>query len=325
MIPSFTISLDFELRWGVRDNKNADGYADAIMGGRQAIPKMLELFEEFGVAATWATVGFLFAKDRDDLISHLPDFRPEYENPHLSPYQDVYGRIGQNEVGDPLHFGLSLIRRIHNTPLQEIGSHSFSHFYCLEQGGSAEAFGADTQAAKSIARSRGFEIKSLVLPRNQLSLRHLFAAQSAGIATFRGNPQAHFYKARGRNEENPVLRALRLTDSVVSLTSTLADPRLDEVTGLINTPASRFLRPVRSLSSLLANAQRQRIKGEMTRAAQRNMNYHLWWHPHNFGRATEINLENLRLLLKHFETLRDKYGMQSMTMDEHAKSCLGDR
>lgn len=320
MTSSFTISLDFELRWGIRDNADADGYEDAILGGRRAIPHMLRLFQDHGVAATWATVGFLFAENRDELVSHLPVTRPGYANPQFCPYEDVQSRVGQNEEDDPLHFGLSLIRQIEDIPGQEIGSHSFSHFYCLEEGGTADAFEADMSAAQSIARSKGIEVQSLVLPRNQLSTPHLRAAGRAGIAVFRGNPKAPFYQPRARADERRHLRALRLADSAVPLTSTLATPIEDRASDLVNTPASRFLRPLRSTTSVLAKAQRRRIEGEMTQAARQGKNYHLWWHPHNFGRATDANLDNLRGILRHFVTLRDTHGMQAMTMLDLANS-----
>ncbi len=324
MTGSFTISLDFELRWGIRDNPGEAGYADAILGGRRAIPQMLRAFEDHGVAATWATVGFLFAEDREDLIQHLPDMRPGYDNPQLSPYADLHDRVGQGEADDPLHFGLSLIRQIEDTPGQEIGSHTFSHFYCLEDGAGAEAFGADMAAAQAIARSKGITVQSLVLPRNQLNPDHLVAAQKAGITTFRGNPAASFYQPRPRTEERRHFRALRLADSALPLTSTLATPVRDQATGLFDTPASRFLRPIRSTTSMLATLQRRRITREMTQAARCGKNYHLWWHPHNFGRATEANMENLRSILSHFKALRDTHGMQAMTMQQLAETSKAD-
>lgn len=320
MTSSFTISLDFELRWGVRDNVGEQAYADAILGGRRAVPQMLSAFESHGVAATWATVGFLFAENRKDLLDHLPEERPNYTNPRFDPYQDLKNKVGESETDDPLHFGLSLIRRIEDTPRQEIGSHSFSHFYCLEDGGGADAFGADMAAAQRIAGSRGIAVRSLVLPRNQLSTPHLIAARHAGITIVRGNPKARFYGATARSNERRHHRALRLADSVVPLTSTLATPSHDPTSGLVDTPASRFLRPIRSTSSLLAKAQRRRIQSEMTQAAKSGKNYHLWWHPHNFGRATEANMENLHAILRHFETLRDRYGMQPRTMLELASA-----
>ena len=41
----FVISLDFELHWGVFD-AYGDKYNDNILGARQAIPEILELFKQ---------------------------------------------------------------------------------------------------------------------------------------------------------------------------------------------------------------------------------------------------------------------------------------
>ena len=59
----FTISLDFELYWGVRDKRSVGAYKDHLLGVQRAVPELLGLFEKNGVHATWATVGFLFFKN----------------------------------------------------------------------------------------------------------------------------------------------------------------------------------------------------------------------------------------------------------------------
>jgi hypothetical protein len=64
---AFVISLDFELHWGVRDHEPPDGpYHANLLGARKAIPRLLELFEHYGISATWAIVGFLFAESREE-------------------------------------------------------------------------------------------------------------------------------------------------------------------------------------------------------------------------------------------------------------------
>ncbi len=125
---------------------------------------MLDLFEEFGIAATWATVGFLFAASCQELESFYPAVRPEYENPVLSPYQEP---LGDGEEDDPFHFAPSLIEVICKRPRQEIGTHTFSHYYCLERGQTRAAFRADLKSAVAVARKYGFLLRSIVFPRNQ--------------------------------------------------------------------------------------------------------------------------------------------------------------
>ena len=78
----FVISLDFELFWGMFDKHTIESYGERIVGEKTAIPKMLALFSEYDIHATWATVGMLMARDRDELLSLLP---PE----HLRPTSDA--------------------------------------------------------------------------------------------------------------------------------------------------------------------------------------------------------------------------------------------
>ncbi len=58
------VSLDFELFWGMQDCVELERYEDHVLGGREAIPLLLELFGKHGIHATWATVGFQFASSK---------------------------------------------------------------------------------------------------------------------------------------------------------------------------------------------------------------------------------------------------------------------
>ena len=124
------VSLDFELHWGVRDRWSVGDHRARLLGAREAVPAMLELFEAFGIHATWAIVGFLFFEGKRELLDALPSRRPAYVDPALSPYAGL-AAIGASERDDPFHFAPSLIRQIAHTPDQEIGTHTLSHYYCL--------------------------------------------------------------------------------------------------------------------------------------------------------------------------------------------------
>ena len=80
----FIVSLDFELLWGVRDHADRDTYGKNVLGVRDAVPKMLELFAENEISATWATVGFLFCESKEELMASLPSELPVYSNPRRS-------------------------------------------------------------------------------------------------------------------------------------------------------------------------------------------------------------------------------------------------
>ena len=79
--------------------------------------------------------------------TNLPQKKPKYSNPNLSPYQGHFNLVADNESVDPLHFGSSLIEQIKNEK-QEIGSHTFSHYYCLEKGQTKEDFREDLLSGK---------------------------------------------------------------------------------------------------------------------------------------------------------------------------------
>ena len=149
-------------------------------------PPLLDLFEDRGVACTWATVGFLFCADKDELIASFPNVKPKYRERRLLPYYDL-ADLGRDEESDPYRYGLSLLKLIGARPRQEIATHTFSHFYCLENGGDTEAFRADLAAAQAAASRRGIALTSIVFPRNQVSPQHLRVCREAGLTAFRGN------------------------------------------------------------------------------------------------------------------------------------------
>lgn len=158
---AFVISLDFELLWGVRDQRTAADYGANIRGVRDAVPALLER----EVACTWATVGLLFFATKSDMLAALPARKPRYADPHISSYHYL-AEVGADERHDQYYYGLSLIRRILGYPAQEVGTHTFSHFYCLEPGGDTDAFRADLAAAQAVAAKLGIRLASIVFPRN---------------------------------------------------------------------------------------------------------------------------------------------------------------
>ena len=316
-VPPFgalVISLDFELHWGVRDKRTAVGpYRENLLGARQAIPRILDLFEEFGIAATWATVGFLFAKDRREREEFSPSLRPQYKNPKLDAYVEP---TGENEDDDPMHYGSSLIARIAKTSKQEIATHTFSHYYCQEPGETHETFAADISSAMAIGRRYGFDIRSIVFPRNQFRAGYESILQQAGITCYRGNEPNWMYRPRPRDEETLAVRAPRLLDGYVSLSGPkyVRWEEIRQSNGLYDVRASMFLRPYSTQRKSLEPIRLRRIAGGIRAAAKNRGIFHLWWHPHNFGKDSAENLAFLRSVLEVFAEQRQVHGMQSLSM-----------
>jgi peptidoglycan/xylan/chitin deacetylase (PgdA/CDA1 family) len=318
---ALVLSLDFELFWGMTDVTTLEEYGENIRGVRRAIPGMLDLFKKYDIHVTWAVVGMLTPPSKTVLLESLPELQPQYRDMRYSNYEYLKRAvIGEDETQDPHHFGASLLRLIQAVPHQEIGSHTFSHYYCTEEGQTKEEFEADIVAEHEALRPFGVVPTSLVFPRNQWQAEYLFILRAFGYTSFRGNQRGWVYVSCPRGTETLLLRALRLLDAYVPLfgahTYTEADMRLPSMPH--NIPASFFFRPYSRMLSLFEPLKVWRMKRSMTRAARRGEMVHLWWHPHNFGAHTEMNLASLETILKHFVKLKNDFKMESLSMSELA-------
>jgi peptidoglycan/xylan/chitin deacetylase (PgdA/CDA1 family) len=316
----FVISLDFELMWGVRSKKNIDNYRKNILGVQSVIPKLLQTFDEHNVRATFATVGFLFCEKKSEINENLPICLPNYLNKSFSPYLGYFDQVGENASVDLYHFAPGLIKKILNSNNHEIGSHTFSHYYCLEKGQNIESFKADLTSAQKLANKFNIRFTSLVFPRNQFNNEYLDVCKDQGIICIRGNENSWLYKARNRGQDNILIRALRLIDSYINITgyNCYSDEILKDKFPII-IPSSRFLRPFSRKLKLFEGLRLKRIKSAMTYAAKNGKIFHIWWHPHNFGIDQDHNFAFLNKILDHFEELNGKYNFQSCTMTELAK------
>lgn len=314
---TLVISLDFELHWGVRDrHRNGSAYTPRLLGARTVVPRILELFEEFGVAATWATVGFLFAQSRAEIEAFSPALRPAYRDARLSSYAEP---LGSDEHDDPLHFAPSLLALIRRTPRQEIATHTFSHYYCGEAGQSAQTFDADIGAACALAEAHGFRLRSIVFPRNQHNPDYDSILRQHGIVAYRGNPPSWIWRFGSAQESaGRMKRAGRLLDAYVPLSGAGSTPwsAVVQPSGLTNVPASFFVRPFTPALRSLEPLRLARLRRSMRAAARSGRIVHLWWHPHNFGIWQPQNLDFVRRLLTEFLACRDEFGMLSLTMGD---------
>lgn len=316
---AFVISLDLELFWGMHDLfDDASGYAANLEGAWEAVPRMLERFDNAGINATWATVGFLFARDPKELASLEPAILPEYANPRRSPYP-LFRRLVASGKMDRVHYGWPLVEKVAEYPSQEIATHTLSHYWALEPGATVEAFRSEMDVAMQIAKERGFDMRSIVFPRNYVEPGHVAALTDYGITALRGNQPLFMHDPFHSQPQRTFARAMKLADTYVPLTRYSGQSLpLQKVAGVTDVPATRFLRPYAASRRQLEGLRRRRIRAEMTAAARRGLMYHLWWHPHNFGDSLEENFAMLDHVITTFGELRDKHGFRSMTMAQAA-------
>lgn len=321
----FVISLDFELYWGVRHMPSVADYIGNLRGARAAVVALLRLFKEYEIHATWATVGFLFFDGTSALQRCAPTLRPLYEKRKLSPYDDLPPPEAR-ETPESIFFAPSLIRQIAESAHQEIGTHSFSHYYALEPGQNVDMFRQDLRSACAAAEPFGLQLRSLVFPKNQCNEEYLGVCSELGMTSYRGTPSSWAYRAtRDATYRAPHKRLTRLLDAYLPLSRACYPMPAPSADLPLNIPASRYLRPHSRLLMHLETMRLWRIKRELTAAASTGQIYHLWWHPHDFGADLALNLAFLRKILEHYRQQRDRYGLESLNMSEVAERCIAGR
>jgi len=274
---------------------------------------MLDLFEEFSIHATWATVGLLFAHSRTEVEAFNPIRRPTYRDSRLDPYQEG---LGEGEDDDPYHFAPSLIAQIASRPGQEIACHSFSHYYAMEPGQTGEEFEADLMSAVDIAAQSGHSLRSYVFPRNEVNPEYLSILKRSGILAYRGTEPSKIKQACSFDEQQRSHRRLgRLLDTYLDLCGNQTCP-WPQGGRLVSVAASRYLRPYLPVLQPFEAWRHARIEQAMKYAAERGEVFHLWWHPEDFAYHPNENLRFLRSVLTTFDSYRTRQQMVSLGMAE---------
>ena len=185
------ISLDFELLWGGLDIWTPEDYGRShVAHVREAIHRMVALFKKYEAHATFATVGFLMLEDTKEIKVKKPEHCPSYQNEQLNPYGPILDTIRPKSAN--MYFAPDVIKDLQSQPFIEIGTHTFSHFYCWEDGQTLEQFEADIQLAVEVAKEKGITLESIVFPRNQVSKTYLEICKKYGILSYRGNARKYF-------------------------------------------------------------------------------------------------------------------------------------
>lgn len=316
---SFIISLDFEMMWGVKDiHTPYDTYSNVnVKKVREVISRMLNLFKQYNIHITFATVGLLMFDNKNEALKNIPEKKPSYINKQLSPYNNEYIENIDSDYAE-LYFAPDIIKQLQNYSYAEIATHTFSHYNCWAKGQTLDEFDADIKATIQTTKLKGLNSPlSIVFPRNNVSSEYIEICNLNGIKSYRGNPK-HFYSKSNSKIKTLWQRCMRILDCYINVSgkSTFKYDTLTKVSSVLNIPSSRFLRPYNNTLRFLEPFKITRIKREIIHAARKGELYHLWWHPHNFGCNIEENLKNLESILQCYTECHKKYGMESYTMTE---------
>ncbi len=311
----FVLSLDFELIWGTAD-LGIEHFRKACVIERQVvIDRLLRLFEEFEISATWAILGHLFL---DKCESKKGQKHPEIVRPNFSWTKedwfahDPCGKEDENSI----HLGKSLVEKIRNCKVpQEIGSHSFSHIVFGDEGCSRETAEAEIVESIKVAEEQGIKLKSFVFPRNEIG--YLDVLKKYGFSSYRG-VEPNWYEDRKVSEK--VRRGFRLFDVIRAAAPPTVLPEKDE-TGMWNIAGSAMYFPMHGFRRHIPVSTRVKrtIKGINAAVAKKEI-FHFWFHPTNMVDEMEKMFDGLRQILEYVEKMRNERKLEILTMGEVAES-----
>ena len=307
----FTLSLDFELIWGTLDLFGPDGFGEACrVERREVVDRLLALFVEFEVRATWLVVGHLFL-ERCDTPRH-----PEIVRPAHAWHPDDWFRHdpGGDEDQAPAFLARSLVGRVRACPVpQEIGGHSFSHVIYGDEGCSRAAAESDLDALVAAASGMGLTLRSFSFPRNRVG--HADALVPRGFRVFR-SPEPTAY---GDLRWAAPRRLGHLADVLLARTPPVVLPERRK-DGLVAVPGSMVYFPMHGLRRFVPMALRlRRARKGLLAAVREGRVFHLWTHPTNLGEHTESMFGGLRTILEEMADLRARGALEVRTLGELAE------
>lgn len=306
----FLFSLDLELATGRFDRDSIRHKMFSIDGSREreSIFRLIDLFEQFNIVGTWATVGHLFY-DKCEHCDPCPiwDRKGKY-----SSFEEAYG------TDNPLWYGSDIIDElIIRGPRQEIAFHGFSHKVFNENQMSSQDARLEIQEWLQVSKKRNILPEAVVFPRNAIG--YLDILREEGIICYRSEPkrpQLFRTKYLGKFIKN--------IDSIFGLLSLpIYDVNYHTDQNIVNLPASNcFFDLNRKLELILDrmnlhNFRLRRVIQGIKSAANSNKMIHIWAHPCDF--RTEKDFIKLRHIFACVSQEVNMGRMRSVGMTEMAR------
>lgn len=318
MIGHFVISLDFELVWGLAgwNITQVESYSTNIKNAKTALKDIVEMLEKYDMKCTIGYVGAMNFSCISELRLDKNTVIPSYKNKQFASFISLLP-YAEKELNVDLFFAKSEIAYLKSRANIELASHTYSHYYCLEEGQSIDDFENDLIKTIENAELHGIKLASIIFPRNQVNDTYLKICKNRGFTHFRGMLNNTLYEPSKTSFRYSPIGALRFLDTYFNISGSNTYS-IDTTMGkeLIDVPGSRFFRPYSKRLSFLERLKIRRIKDSMADAARNGRIYHLWWHPHNFGANMRENILQLEEICCFFDLLRKQYDFRSSFLSE---------
>lgn len=268
------ISFDTELLWG-RVSTDWRPFIPRAKKTRSNINRLLVILAQHKIPATWAIVGNLFIENKKKPLWHASD----------------------------------IVRKIQQTPLQEIGSHSFAHIRFGDVSVTKHRAENDIKQCIEQAKKQKILPKSFVFPYN--SVGHVDVLKKYGFISYRGDDQ---YSTR-----SPVKKLQLLIDLFLPTGSPVYEPRKRR--SLVEIPGSFYFLSARGFRKYIPLGVRfRKAKYGIDRAIEERKVFHLWTHPIDFADESDKLLHDFRNIIQYASSLRDAGMLDIKNMEQISRS-----
>jgi hypothetical protein len=303
----FLFSLDTELAWGYYDRFHENLFSLSGKKEREAVRRLLEIFDEFNITATWAVVGHLFYEKCENCeICPVREWEYRYRS-----FDEIYKTENQ------LWYGLDIINLLQTKGSRhEIAFHGYTHRVFSEEKMIKQDAKIEIEEWQRVASRKNVTPYSVIFPRNRIG--HLQAFKDAGYICFRGD------ELHPKDYKIPFIgKILNRIDLILQIRTPQIYELIVDDTGLINFPSSRWLFGMnRKIESVLDAfglhlLRIRKIVKAVKKSAQEGKIIHIWAHPEEF--KTEKDFEKLRFLLSYVSEEVKKGTIQSVGMADLAR------
>jgi hypothetical protein len=305
--PSFergavVLSIDTEQIWGYLGTLTEAQFNRRYPESREAHIKLLKLFAELNIRATWLVVGGLALGGSHDLPERIAGLPGKWTS-QLQP--------GSKSTA-PLWYSRAFVTLLRDAfPAQEIGLHGgLTHLIWTNSIATRDVVETELLEGLSVLRELNIEPRSFSFARDQ-EAHHRLLAQN-GITVYRGRTPVLAYRL-GRTLPGALLRVF---DEISGSAPPPVWPT-ESLPGLWNLPSSLFLYPMTPWRTNIIGL-RSRIKRfeQGIEAAVRSRGvFHFCFHPENLAESNHGFLvfeEILELLTR----ARDQGDIEVLTMGD---------
>lgn len=284
-IGKLTISIDLELAWGVWDWVKPEHLRMAQTAERPICAALIEVFDRYEIAATWAIVAALLDEP------------------------SAQGRPGSKTCW----YAPDIIERLCGAKTRhEIGSHSGRHIYF--DAASREEAQADLAFARDIHQAHALPFRSFVYPRHAFG--HADIVTAVGLRAY-SYGDAGWFDAVRRVSDVPG-RAAHLLDKLLPIAPQPVTPELEG--GIVHIPKSMLLMGRNGPRRFILPAvTRRKLRAGLARAQETGRTFHLYFHPSNFYYRYEEQIETLGWFLAHAAEEASRGRIEIRTMGSYAE------